>query len=216
MIILWVVTRFDPVRHTGFGNENAAGILQRQPHMGCRSFEVDLGFPVANLRSTNNASSKLSTQEPSEVLLQALREHISCMHGVLGDGWRVEFRQSLSGCGSHIVYCDPGGRKFDSVSEVASYLGLESTHKFTGPNGEESPLWGRPSLSRKRKSSRCSSSNELAFKKVSLVQIRETRSDNQEMEVGSNGGSIVNSREPECGENVCCRIQQNEVTFSII
>ncbi|KAI4320459.1 hypothetical protein MLD38_033937 [Melastoma candidum] len=193
--------RFLQVRHNGLGHENAAGILRRQPHMGCRSFEVDLGFPLANLRSTSNASSKLSTQEPSEVLLQTLREHISCMHGVLGEGWRVEFRQSLSGCGSHIVYCAPGGRKFDSVSEVASYLGLEPTHGLSGPNDEESPLWGRSSLSRKRKSSRCSSSNELPFKKFGLVQIREPQSDHPETEVGSNGKSIIDRREPDPGDN---------------
>lgn len=73
----------------------------------------------------------------------------------------MEFRQSVSNSELYAVYCAPDGKIFDSVYEVACYLGLTS-----GYNSIESELRSERSLpslggppSRKRKSTRTTVAN---------------------------------------------------------
>ncbi|MED6158579.1 hypothetical protein PIB30_034002 [Stylosanthes scabra] len=97
------------------------------------------------------------TQSMTRCFEEALRDFISERRGVLEEGWRVEFRQSMNSSELYAVYCAPDGKIFDSVYEVACYLGLTS-----GYNSMESEVRndrsvassGGTHLSRKRKSTR--------------------------------------------------------------
>ncbi|KAL5150389.1 Methyl-CpG-binding domain-containing protein 9 [Glycine soja] len=101
------------------------------------------------------------TQSITRSFEEALRDFVSERRGVLEEGWRVEFRQSVSNSELYAVYCAPDGKIFDSVYEVACYLGLTS-----GYNSIESELRSERSLpslggppSRKRKSTRTTVAN---------------------------------------------------------
>lgn len=88
------------------------------------SDDVKHGSQFGQLRSSGTTC-KLPSWNSSEVL-QSLREFVSERHGVLDEGWRVEFKQSKNGCESYAVYCAPDGKVFETMSEVADYLGLAS------------------------------------------------------------------------------------------
>lgn len=64
--------------------------------------------------------------------LESLREYIcrSC-GGVLEEGWTVEFKNSRSNDELDVLYCAPDGKKFESMLEVARYLGLNPTADTT-------------------------------------------------------------------------------------
>ncbi|KMS95784.1 hypothetical protein BVRB_005110 [Beta vulgaris subsp. vulgaris] len=90
-----------------------------------RSFEdIKFSSQLGRLRSSDTTF-RLPSWNSSEVL-QSLREFISERHGVLDEGWRVEFKQSKNGCESYAVYCAPDGKMFETMSDVANYLGLTS------------------------------------------------------------------------------------------
>ncbi|KAL2897053.1 Methyl-CpG-binding domain-containing protein 9 [Bienertia sinuspersici] len=76
-------------------------------------------------RHSSGTTFRLPSWNSSEVL-QSLREFVSEKHGILDEGWRVEFKQSKNGCESYAVYCAPDGRVFETMSDVANYLGLAS------------------------------------------------------------------------------------------
>ncbi|KAF2286632.1 hypothetical protein GH714_023035 [Hevea brasiliensis] len=65
-------------------------------------------------------------QNQSEKFLQNLREFIFDNHGILEDGWRVEFFYCQNRCKTFAVYCSPDGNKFESMFDVACHLGLVS------------------------------------------------------------------------------------------
>ncbi|XP_044479074.1 methyl-CpG-binding domain-containing protein 9-like [Mangifera indica] len=117
----------------GYGSQILSGITSHAVKTGLEdillhtqrmngSFDgVDLSFATGSLRST-----RFLSQNPSEVLLQSLREFISERQGFLDEGWHVEFRRSMNSCQPYAVYCAPDGKTFESISEVACYLGLIS------------------------------------------------------------------------------------------
>ncbi|MCI13767.1 methyl-CpG-binding domain-containing protein 9-like, partial [Trifolium medium] len=111
------------------------------------------------------------TQSPNELILRALRDFISERHGVLEDGWRVELRPSMISSDLYAIYCAPDGKIFDSVYEVANYLGLPSGYNSmeSETRNEMSLSLGGPHLSRKRKSSRTLAANGFAEKQGTLV-----------------------------------------------
>ncbi|XP_021717036.1 methyl-CpG-binding domain-containing protein 9-like [Chenopodium quinoa] len=90
-----------------------------------RSYEdIKYGTQLERVR-TSGTTFRLPSWNSSEVL-QSLRDFVSERHGVLEDGWRVEFKQSTNGCESYAVYCAPDGKMFETMSDVANYLGLSS------------------------------------------------------------------------------------------
>ncbi|KAE9612723.1 putative histone acetyltransferase chromatin regulator PHD family [Lupinus albus] len=103
------------------------------------------------------------TQSLARSFEKGLRDFISERHGVLEEGWGVEFRQSVSGSEVYAVYRAPDGKVFDSLYEVACYLGLTS-----GYNSMECKIRnersGSPQPSRKRKSTKMPVANGFAEK----------------------------------------------------
>ncbi|KAJ0815412.1 putative histone acetyltransferase chromatin regulator PHD family [Helianthus annuus] len=80
----------------------------------------------------------IETQNAHLAYLQALKDYISKKRGVLGDGWRVEFKSSESTSKTSPVYCAPDGSKFDSMRKVARYLGLLSESFLFETKGNDS------------------------------------------------------------------------------
>ncbi|XP_048233129.1 methyl-CpG-binding domain-containing protein 9 isoform X2 [Ricinus communis] len=76
--------------------------------------------------SDYSANTTVSIQSQSEKYLQNLREFIFDNHGVLEDGWHVEFFNCQKRCKTLAVYCSPDGNKFESMFDVACHLGLVS------------------------------------------------------------------------------------------
>lgn len=67
-----------------------------------------------------------------EMLLQSLRDFIIERGGFLGEGWHVEFKQSVSLSDWYAVYCAPDGKKLESIYDVAHYLGMTSSLSSVG------------------------------------------------------------------------------------
>lgn len=168
----------------GFGYQKASGILTHTVKLGLEDIlhhsqaitrrfeEVDLTFPLGRCKINNNRAFRLPSRNPSEIFLQALRDFVSERHGVLEEGWRVEFRRSIGNCEMYAVYCAPDGKIFDSVYEVACYLGLISNFNSmeleARSEGSQS-MSGRTHLSRKRKSTKISTANGFAENKEILI-----------------------------------------------
>ena len=109
----------------GFGFRKASGIVRHvrscvedilhNGHSFAGSFkEVELHPVLGKLRNSNHTGTRQAPQNPSEMYLQALREFICERHGVLEEGWCVESIHA------------PDGKTFDSMHDVACYLGLTS------------------------------------------------------------------------------------------
>ncbi|XP_061353751.1 methyl-CpG-binding domain-containing protein 9 isoform X2 [Gastrolobium bilobum] len=163
---------------SAFGFQKASGVVTHAVRVGfedilnhtqsmSKSFEeVYMNFPLG-IHSNNNTAIRIPSQSPNEIFLQALRDFISERRGVLQEGWRVEFRQSLSSSELYAVYCAPDGKIFDSVYEVACYLGLTSGYNSMESeirNERSLPSVGGPHLCRKRKSTRTPVANGFAEK----------------------------------------------------
>ena len=160
-------------------------ILHRTHTMGKSFEEVDLSFPVGRCRSSNNTGIKLSSPSTSDIFLQALRDFVSEKHGELEEGWHVELQQSGS-CELYAVYCAPDGKTFDSVYEVACYLGLMSKYSSKEPERRSEGCFSiseRTNLPRKRKARRFGITNGVA-------ENRETSMGGYYKELSSNGPSI--------------------------
>ena len=215
----------------GFGFPKASGILTHAVKLGLedilhhtsRSFEeVDLGFPLGRLRSSNNTAFRLPPQEPSEKFLQALKEFISERHGgVLDEGWHVELKQSVRTCEQCPVYHAPDGRIFESMSEVAVYLGLTSNCNSMDTelrSDGSASLKKRLHLPRRRKSTRLSMASSSAENKNALLTdfYKDTSSDNQSMELcASNLGNSVKVTEAAPEENGGTGLQQHNVSVHV-
>lgn len=188
---------------------NFEDILHRAHTLG-RSFEeVDLNLPGGKYRGGNNAGVRKQTRNPSEIFLQALREFVCERNGELEEGWRVEFKQS-AGSELYAVYCAPDGKTFDSVYEVACYLGLAT--KYTAKEPEMKSEGGfsmsdRSQIPRKRKARR-SITNGFAENREGLVG--DYYKDHL-----SNGTFDSNARFSEAagGESGCSESQNNDVSF---
>ncbi|XP_022739845.1 methyl-CpG-binding domain-containing protein 9-like isoform X2 [Durio zibethinus] len=196
----------------GFGFPKACGIVTHTVKVGFedilhhkrtrdKSFaEEDLGFPLGRLMGNNNTAIRFPSRNPSDIFLQALREFVSERHGVLEEGWRVELRHSMSSCELYAVYCAPDGKTFDSVFDVACYLGLMSNYKSmdTEIKHEGASLQERLHLPRKRKSTRFSIANGFPENKESLISgyCKEFFScDGQEVEMYANKSCTMKATE---------------------
>ncbi|CAH8340511.1 unnamed protein product [Eruca vesicaria subsp. sativa] len=142
----------------------ASGIMARDTKMNVGATDphsFGFGFPL----SLNNTSLpiRFPSVDQSELLLQNLRHFISERHGVLEDGWRVEFKQPLNGYHLCAVYCAPSGKTFSSIQDVASYLGLATNGNYSCMDAEirneSSPLQERFNTPKRRKTSRWPNSN---------------------------------------------------------
>lgn len=104
-----------------------------EPHLGNFSHyskvsdmsvgHTESGFLPGNFRNTDDS---VHTQNSSEALLQSLREFISEQHGVSIEDWRAEARTSPGNNESYAIYYSPDGKVFESMSDVAYFLGLMS------------------------------------------------------------------------------------------
>ncbi|KAK9272353.1 hypothetical protein L1049_002724 [Liquidambar formosana] len=184
----------------GFGFQKASGImthavkwgfgdlLHHTQTMGGSFEEVNFGFPLGRFRSSNDTAIRLPSRNPSENFLQNLRDFISEKHGVLEEGWHVEFKPSMSSCELYAVYCAPDGKKFESMSEVACYLGLMSNCSSIEPevrSDGSASLQKRLHLPKKRKTTRLSVANGFPENKETLMSgfHRELSFDVQSMEI---------------------------------
>lgn len=84
------------------------------------------GFSSQSMTRFAHINLETATQKGNLVYLQALKDYITEKRGVLGDGWRVKFEYSESNCKTSAIYFAPDGTRFDSMSEVAHYLGLST------------------------------------------------------------------------------------------
>ncbi|KAL4653492.1 hypothetical protein ACB092_01G307500 [Castanea dentata] len=217
----------------GFGFQKASGVLTHTVKLGFEDIlqhsqstnrkyeEVDLGFPLGRCKSSNNTVIRRPSPNPSEIFLKALRDFVSERHGVLEEGWRVEFRRSMGNCELCAVYCAPDGKIFDSVYEVACYLGLKPNFNTLEPEvrseGSQA-MSGRSHLSRKRKSSRISIANGFAENKEILISDnhKELSSNGLTMEVCSNTvGNNVKVTETGTEENAYSGSQQSKDGFPV-
>lgn len=82
----------------------------------------------------------IATRNANVVYLQALKDYIFEKRGVLGDGWRVEFKYSESICKTLPIYHAPDGSRFDSMQKVANYVGLLSGSNSFETNGYDSSI----------------------------------------------------------------------------
>lgn len=206
----------------GYGSQKFSGItthtvktdlediLLRRQRMDGSFNGVDLGF------STGNLSNKFPSRNPSEILLQALREFISERQGFLEEGWHVELRRSMSSCQLYAVYCAPDGKTFDSMSEVACYLGLISDYKSMDAEirTEGSSVKERLHLPKRRKLTRSSVVNGFEEKKDSISSYcNEFLSNCEPMEIfASRSDTIVDGTEAVREENGCSGFQHNKAS----
>ncbi|KAI4346993.1 hypothetical protein L6164_007848 [Bauhinia variegata] len=192
---------------SAFGFQKASGLVTDAVRVGfddilnhtqsmARSFkELDVDFPVGKHRNSNNTAIRLPSRSPNEIFLQALRDFISERRGVLEEGWRVEFRQSMSSSELYAVYCAPDGKIFDSVYEVACYLGLMSSYNCMESDirNERPPSTLDGShLSRKRKSARAPTVNGFAENKGNFMSYnhKDPSSDGAHVECANTCGNI--------------------------
>ncbi|XP_023531672.1 methyl-CpG-binding domain-containing protein 9-like [Cucurbita pepo subsp. pepo] len=146
-------------------------ILQQTQVMG-RSLDVDLGSPLGSCRSGRGTSVKLSSQNTSEVFLQALREFVSERHGVLEEGWCVEIKQSVDSCELYAIYQAPDGKTFSSVYEVACHLGLLSSMQPKARRQGSLPFSGKSYIPKRRKPTKSSVANGSVDNNGSLINDR--------------------------------------------
>ena len=197
---------------SAFGFQKASGVVTHAVRVGfedilnhtqsmTRCFEeVYTDFPIGIHSSSNNIAIRTPSRSPNEIFLQALRNFISERRGVLEEGWRVEFRQSMNSSELYAVYCAPDGKIFDSVYEVACYLGLTS-----GYNSMESDVRNDRSLpslfgthpSRKRKSTRNPVVNGFAEKLGTLINsyCKDSPSDGLSVQCAGDRGHITKATE---------------------
>lgn len=182
------------------GFQRASGAVTRPVRVG---FEDILNHTQSMARSFEEVPSQ--TQGPNELILQALRDFISERHGVLVEGWRVDLRPSMIGSDMYAVYCAPDGKIFDSVYEVANYLGLPSGYNSmeSEVRNETSLSSGGPHLSRKRKSSRTPAANGFAEKQGTFVNsnYKDCSSDGLSMEHVNAQGTALKATEIRRKEN---------------
>ncbi|KAK7266131.1 hypothetical protein RIF29_18771 [Crotalaria pallida] len=174
-----------PVAYSNLHNGSAFGF---QRASGVAAHAVRVGFEdIMN-----------HTQSLARSLEEGLRDFILERRGVLEDGWRVEFRQSVSSSELYAVYCAPDGKIFDSLHEVACYLGLKS-----GYNSMESEIRnersGGPQPSRKRKSTKTPAANGFAEKWGTLINsyCKDSPSDGLSVECAVFGGNVRKATEGE-------------------
>ncbi|XP_022934434.1 methyl-CpG-binding domain-containing protein 9-like [Cucurbita moschata] len=166
----------------GYGLQRASDIVKNKVKMGLedilqqtqvvgRSLDVDLGCPIGSCKSSRGTSVKLSSQNTSEVFLQALREFISERHGVLEEGWCVEIKQSVDS-ELYAIYHAPDGKTFGSVYEVACHLGLMSSMQPKARRQGSSHFSGKSYIPKRRKPTKSLVANGFTDNNGSLINDR--------------------------------------------
>ncbi|MQM01916.1 hypothetical protein Taro_034675 [Colocasia esculenta] len=107
-----------------------------RPSLGSAAFQgliskknVDNTFKNSSIRMLSPSDSvtmRQSARVQAEMLLQSLKDFVIERQGFLGEGWHVEFRQCFNQHDTYTVYCSPDGNSFNSMVDVAHYLGLTS------------------------------------------------------------------------------------------
>ncbi|OIV90290.1 hypothetical protein TanjilG_13145 [Lupinus angustifolius] len=174
-----------PVAYSNLHNGSALGF---QKASGVVTHAVRVGFEdIIN-----------HTQSFSRSFEEGLRDFISERRGVLEDGWGVEFRQSVITSEVYAVYRAPDGKVFDSLYEVACYLGLTSGYNSMEPEirNERS---GGPQPSRKRKSTKTAVANAYVEKWGTLISsyCKDPPSDGLNVDCAAIGGYIQQATEAE-------------------
>lgn len=143
----------------GHATLEASGMMSRNIKMTVDALDsrsLGFGFPLS--LSNSSFPIRFPSVDPSELLLHNLRRFISERHGVLEDGWHVEFKQPLNGYHLCPVYCSPSGKTFSSIQDVACYLGLATNGNYscmdTDIRNESSLLQERLNMPKRRKTSR--------------------------------------------------------------
>lgn len=119
------------------GFQKASGIMRQSVKLGSEDLfqheesglqnfkDFDVCPLSEGLRSRSLSITRLTPNKTCKMYLESLREYIrERCGGILEEGWRVEFRNSMSKGELDVVYCAPDGKTFESMSEVACYLGL--------------------------------------------------------------------------------------------
>lgn len=209
---------------SGFGFESASGVVRGSSETGCQDiqhhalvrcqgFEVGFGSPAENMKRKDSSAIRFPDHNPSEILLLALREYISQRNGILEEGWHVELKQSNGGI--YATYCAPDGAKFDSVSEVASHLGLAPDVVTNEPKPGSSSLENFH-LPRKRKQARFATTNGFTEGKEFLLHAyyKDFFSNSRRVEaVSTNDGNMINVSESGTMDNPDSGSQQSNVSF---
>ncbi|CAN6803841.1 unnamed protein product [Brassica oleracea] len=148
---------FKPGR--GHATLEASGMMSRNIKMSVDALDspsLRFGFPLS--LSNSSFPIRFPSVDPSELLLHNLRHFISERHGVLEDGWHVEFKQPLNDYHLCAVYCAPNGNTFSSIQDVACYLGLAVNDNYSCMDAEirngSSLLQEKLHMSKRRKTSR--------------------------------------------------------------
>ncbi|XP_022575696.2 methyl-CpG-binding domain-containing protein 9 isoform X3 [Brassica napus] len=143
----------------GHATLEASGMMSRNIKMTVDALDsrsLGFGFPLS--LSNSSFPIRFPSVDPSELLLHNLRRFISERHGVLEDGWHVEFKQPLNDYHLCAVYCAPNGNTFGSIQDVACYLGLAVNDNYSCMDAEirngSSLLQGKLHMSKRRKTSR--------------------------------------------------------------
>ncbi|XP_050382693.1 methyl-CpG-binding domain-containing protein 9 isoform X2 [Argentina anserina] len=183
----------------GFGLNKASGIstqavkyediLHHTETASGRFDEVEMSFPVGRHRRSNNTAIRVSSPNSNDIVLQALRDFVSERHGVLEEGWRVEFKQSIDSSEPYLVYCAPNGKTFDSLSEVAYHLGLTSGNSMGSEVRKEGslPMIEKTYQPRKRKSKGLSANGVTEIKESLEISACGFVNNGEHTEVGSKG-----------------------------
>ncbi|ERN05905.1 methyl-CpG-binding domain-containing protein 9 isoform X1 [Amborella trichopoda] len=86
-----------------------------------------------------------------EIFLQELKKFILERNGVLGEGWHIEFKP-FSDNEVYAVFCAPDGHKFQSMFDVAHYIGvLDSNSHLDAIERLENSTSGQKGLPLRRK-----------------------------------------------------------------
>ncbi|XP_020571229.1 methyl-CpG-binding domain-containing protein 9 [Phalaenopsis equestris] len=124
------------------------------PHAADATIDCEDPLLGSSIRSRCPVNScTVSSHSQGEIFLCSLRDFVAKKGGSLGDGWHVEFKQSANSSDSYAVYCAPDGRRFESVFDVARYLGLTLNAQSieVDKRDDDSGLLQRSLPSRRRK-----------------------------------------------------------------
>ncbi|KAE9590422.1 putative histone acetyltransferase chromatin regulator PHD family [Lupinus albus] len=185
-------------KHTVGDNLFGAPVAYSNLHNGCAFGFQKASRAVTHAVRVGSEDIRNHTESLSRSFEEGLRDFISERCGVLEEGWRVEFRQSVCSSEVYAVYRAPDGKEFDSLYEVACYLGV-----ISGYNSTESEIRneksGGPQPSRKRKSTKMAAANCFAEKWGTLINsyCEHPPFNGLSVECAATGGNIRKATEAE-------------------
>ncbi|ONK78997.1 uncharacterized protein A4U43_C01F1810 [Asparagus officinalis] len=121
---------FDLARHTRILIDSVQTSSEDVPHHGLNTGQGFDNLIFGSSVRRRPVLSSISTPEQfkEELFLSTLRNFILDKGGFLGEGWHVEFIPSPYEYGPNpsVLYCAPDGKRFESMYDVAHYLGISS------------------------------------------------------------------------------------------